>query len=63
MGRFNSPQAGQSADLPIVGGGSAGFAAIVEQKDESEIAAMFHPYLTQAEGIKLRARAFSKDVQ
>lgn len=29
----------------------------------SEIAAMFHPYLTQAEGIKLCAQAFSKDVK
>lgn len=29
----------------------------------SEIAAMFHPYLTQAEGIKLCAQAFQKDVK
>jgi mercuric reductase len=28
----------------------------------SEIAAMFHPYLTQAEGIKLCAQSFHKDV-
>lgn len=29
----------------------------------SQIAAMFHPYLTQAEGIKLCAQAFSRDVK
>jgi mercuric reductase len=29
----------------------------------SEIAALFHPYLTQAEGIKLCAQAFFKDVK
>ncbi len=29
----------------------------------SELAAMFHPYLTQAEGVKLCAQAFSKDVE
>lgn len=29
----------------------------------SEIAAMFHPYLTQAEGIKLCAQMFWKDVK
>jgi mercuric reductase len=29
----------------------------------SEIAAMFHPYLTQAEGIKLCAQVFKKDVR
>jgi mercuric reductase len=29
----------------------------------SKIAEMFHPYLTQAEGIKLCAQAFSKDVK
>jgi len=29
----------------------------------AEIAAMFHPYLTQAEGIKLCAQAFDKDVK
>lgn len=29
----------------------------------SEIAAMFHPYLTQAEGIKLCAQVFRKDVK
>ena len=29
----------------------------------SEIAAMFHPYLTQVEGIKLCAQAFRKDVK
>ncbi len=29
----------------------------------SEIAAMFHPYLTQAEGIKLCAQTFRKDVK
>lgn len=29
----------------------------------SEIAAMFHPYLTQAEGIKLCAQTFAKDVK
>jgi mercuric reductase len=29
----------------------------------SEIAALFHPYLTQAEGIKLCAQAFRKDVK
>jgi mercuric reductase len=28
----------------------------------SELAAMFHPYITQAEGIKLCAQAFQKDV-
>ena len=29
----------------------------------SQIAAMFHPYLTQAEGVKLCAQAFHKDVK
>lgn len=29
----------------------------------SEIAAMFHPYLTQAEGVKLCAQTFEKDVK
>ena len=29
----------------------------------SEIAAMYHPYLTQAEGVKLCAQTFTKDVK
>ena len=28
----------------------------------SEIAAHFHPYLTQGEGIKLAAQGFSRDI-
>jgi mercuric reductase len=56
----------EAYDLIIIGSGSAAFAgairAIRHGIGVSDLASAFHPYLTQAEGLKLCAQTFGKDV-